>query len=508
MNERPLSVPPTENSLRSIHVLDDRLSHYTVARSTSIASDLLHAAPQELQRFFQERPSRPDEDVCFPSTSPTATPGSPACLTPNSSTCKRRSMNPSILEHLNTRDPEKDVSMDIQEKKLSLYGDNHLHLTPLVFIDRFVYYHPEVGRRQARTLRELATDSWSLDTLFAKENYWLDVTCPTQAEMKTISQIFGIHALTAEDIMSQEIREKCDSFRDYLFVSYRAFVHDDVQLTPINFYNIVFRRHLLTVHFDQVPHVDYVLQRVHQLQDFITLVPEWINYALMDEITDSFAPLIQQIEQEVENLEDYVLHTTTTSADDQNMTICRIGMCRKRVVQLLRLLSSKSDVIRALIKRFEERSSFIDDSGSTSTLVKMPSSPSSEQDNKKCLFPVYGRIIPDVALYLGDVQDHIVTMLQNLNHFETALARSHSNYLAKISIELTQTSNATNQVIGRLTIFATVLVPMNLVTGLFGMNVKVPGKDYDNLIYFFWIVCSLAVFGIISFTMARQMKMF
>jgi hypothetical protein len=59
-------------------------------------------------------------------------------------------------------------------------------------------------------------------------------------------------------------------------------------------------------------------------------------------------------------------------------------------------------------------------------------------------------------------------MLQNLNHYETLLARTHTNYLAKISIELTHTSNSTNLVIGRLTIFATILLPMNLITGIWG----------------------------------------
>ena len=59
-------------------------------------------------------------------------------------------------------------------------------------------------------------------------------------------------------------------------------------------------------------------------------------------------------------------------------------------------------------------------------------------------------------------------MLQNLSHYETVLARAHSNYLAQISIKLSQTSNSTNHVIGRLTVFATILMPMNLVTGLWG----------------------------------------
>lgn len=47
--------------------------------------------------------------------------------------------------------------------------------------------------------------------------------------------------------MSHEIREKCDVFRHYMFVCYRAFVHDDHQLRPVTFYNIVTKRHILTV---------------------------------------------------------------------------------------------------------------------------------------------------------------------------------------------------------------------------------------------------------------------
>jgi magnesium transporter len=56
-------------------------------------------------------------------------------------------------------------------------------------------------------------------------------------------------------------------------------------------------------------------------------------------------------------------------------------------------------------------------------------------------------------------------MLQTLSHSEKTLARSYSNYLAQINIELTQASNRTNDTAHRLTVLATFLVPMNLVTG-------------------------------------------
>ena len=56
-------------------------------------------------------------------------------------------------------------------------------------------------------------------------------------------------------------------------------------------------------------------------------------------------------------------------------------------------------------------------------------------------------------------------MLQSLYHCEKILARSHSNYLAQTSVELTQLSNKANDAISRLTVIATIIVPMNIITG-------------------------------------------
>ncbi|RUS12945.1 hypothetical protein BC937DRAFT_86635 [Endogone sp. FLAS-F59071] len=95
-------------------------------------------------------------------------------------------------------------------------------------------------------------------------------------------------------------------------------------------------------------------------------------------------------------------------------------------------------------------------------------------------------------------------MTQNLNHYDKILARSHSNYLAQISIELAQTSSVTNDAVGRLTAFATIIVPMNLVTGLWGMNVKVPGRDQDDLVWFFWILCGMAMFATVGISLAKR----
>src|SRR5712691_2817967 len=65
-------------------------------------------------------------------------------------------------------------------------------------------------------------------------------------------------------------------------------------------------------------------------------------------------------------------------------------------------------------------------------------------------------------------------MTQNLNHYEKILSRTHSNYLAQISIEMTDANNQINEVLSKLTALGTILIPMNLITGMprFGLSVN------------------------------------
>ncbi|KAH8550817.1 hypothetical protein BGW37DRAFT_426942, partial [Umbelopsis sp. PMI_123] len=367
---------------------------------------------------------------------------------------------------------------------------------------RFVFYSVDTGTIRSDTLAGLQHNGKTLENLLLTRNFWIDITSPTDAEMKTISKVFGIHPLTSEDILTEESREKCEIFPNYMFVCYRAFNQDHYSsdfLEPINFYNVVFKHGIMTFHFEPSPHPHNVRKRARQLQDFIHVTSDWINYAIIDDISDSFAPLIKQVEVEVDSIDDLVLLLRESEQSDM---MRRIASCRKMVMHLLRLLTSKSDVIRGLIKRSEDRNR---EYNSAYKFIPPSSDERPFQEEDK-------HYSADVTMYFGDIQDHIVTMLQNLNHYEKILSKAHSNYLAQISIELTQTSNSFNQTVSRLTrrevdsdtIFVTFTVPMNIITGLFGMNVRVPGGSYQDLGYFFWIVACLAMFAVFSLALAKR----
>ncbi|KAH3667079.1 hypothetical protein WICMUC_005426 [Wickerhamomyces mucosus] len=297
------------------------------------------------------------------------------------------------------------------------------------------------------------------------------------------------------------------------------------ELEPLNVYILVFKHAVLTFHFAPSPHPVNVRRRARLLREYLTVSADWIAYALIDDITDAFGPMIESIEDEVNSIEDAILKmhpgnesdsddsdgsddeydfvenmnsrresvfddkrslrsisTNSTRSTSSNIIewkkkgdmLKRVGESRKRVMSLLRLLGSKPDVIKGFAKRCNEQ---------------WEVAPRSE-----------------IGMYLGDIQDHIVTMIQSLNHYEKLLARSHSNYLAQINIDMTKVNNDTNDVLGKITILGTVVLPMNIITGLWGMNVLVPGQDYDGLLWFWGLVAFMFCIAISGYMYAKRVS--
>lgn len=166
-----------------------------------------------------------------------------------------------------------------------------------------------------------------------------------------------------------------------------------------------------------IPHPANVRRRIRQLNDYLICNADWISYAIIDDITDVYQPLISTIEEEVDDIDGSILgmhhhqentdnepkdpkgkhleyekqnrgsdNGDHTGGDKGGDMLRSVGECRKKVMSLYRLLSTKADVIKGFAKRCNEQ---------------WEVAPRSE-----------------IGLYLGDIQDHIVTMTSNLSHYE------------------------------------------------------------------------------------------
>ncbi|KAG4302084.1 hypothetical protein PCANB_001632 [Pneumocystis canis] len=342
--------------------------------------------------------------------------------------------------------------------------------------ERFSFFSSNTEKTiHVREIGDILLEGETFQDIFASDQgtWWLDCLNPTDAEMKMLQKVFSIHPLTAEDIRVQETREKVELFRSYYFVCFRSFeqnAQSEDYLEPVNIYIVVFREGLLTFHFSPIVHPANVRRRIRQLRDYVDISSDWICYALIDDITDGFGPCIHSIEQETDAIEDAVLITR----DHESREMLRaIGNCRRKVLSLFRLLYGKADVIKMFAKRCTENYNI---------------APKSE-----------------IGLYLGDIQDHLITMTQNLIQFEKILSRSHSNYLAQLSISYVQSNERSSAMFSKITVIGTIFLPANIITGLFGMNVAVPGEHKTG--WFWGIFWCILGYIILVLLIARHVKL-
>lgn len=318
--------------------------------------------------------------------------------------------------------------------------------------NKFSYYKRNDGVFQKISSNNLNVKEIQ-DMQEKKKVFWLDVFNPTTKEILLLTELFSIHPLTAEDIQVRDGREKCERYSLYFFFCiktvYQKNTKDlffDEDLPTI--YIIMFDNHILTIHYEDMSYRQSVIfkrleiglggGRVRVLGPGTEngFTSAWIMYCLFDDVVDEFIPYLDEIEAEVDSIEDLVIFLSGT---DHKEMLKRIGYSKKRITSLIRLIKPKKDIVTFLLTRCSEK-------------------------------------FNEVDLYVRDIQDHIYTMLTELEHGNETMNTCHSSYIALISMEMTDFSNKMAVIAKNMNVFAIILFPFTLITGLWGMNVPVPGE--------------------------------
>ncbi|KNZ77430.1 Putative metal ion transporter C17A12.14 [Termitomyces sp. J132] len=353
--------------------------------------------------------------------------------------------------------------------------------------------------------------------------WYLDVASPTWEDMRTLGKILHLHPLTLEDILQRDPREKLELFPKlgYYFISFRAIdsasrnrTEDRMEVLDgsapdagiigeANVYLIVFKEGICSFHFTDISeHTDRVINRIALLQGVINMSSDWIAHGILDSIVDSFFPLLEEIEQEVAAIEDLVLTAggggapvsprqydvplmrTSRKLDEKQlwanvpshlsptqMTLRRMARTRRLITSLTRLLATKSEVVAQIRKRL------------------LTVNGTRRDDNL------------DVAIYMGDVQDHILTLQHSLVDYERILSQSHPTYLSQLRTGVALTKRSTDKSILYLTVVNLAVPCVQPLIGLMSTNIHIPTnlpipKNPDTptgSFHVFGIVISLAI---------------
>jgi magnesium transporter len=246
--------------------------------------------------------------------------------------------------------------------------------------------------------------------------FWLDLDNPDEGEIERVGELLGLHPLAIEDTREFAQRPKVDVYDDHvLLVFYTARLDESGSVRPIEVHIYVAREYVLTVRRERCLALDELRERI---QDD----PEHPVYEIFDTLTDAFYPVIERLEERIDQLEGEVLIRTQR---EQLTTIYRL---RQEVRELSRLVSVQRDEFQ-----------------------------SASDDLQRLL------ALGDARIYLRDIADHLDQVAGELNRQNDDLAALTSTYFNANADRL-------NAVAARLTVVGTLFVLWTLVTGFFGQN--------------------------------------
>jgi len=296
-------------------------------------------------------------------------------------------------------------------------------------------------------------DRERIDALRARgEYFWLDVHKPSEDDIEQLAEMFGLHPLAVEDTRSLGQRPKLDDYRDHVLIVFYGVAADgadDVELVEVHTY--VSGDWVLTIHQKVCAELFDARRR------FAEVAPahseEYVVYKVLDSLTDSFFPVLAAMDDRVDVLEDSMV---TNPTDEQLNDIFAL---KRKLVRMRQVIGRQ----RAL---FQSAGTFI------------PRLPGLEGDQAHD--------------YFRDVYDHLLRISEQIDTYRDLLTGALDVYLSVVS-------NRMNVEMKRLTVVATIFLPLTFITGFFGQNFGWLVRNITSLeVFILWgpVACVTAAIGL------------
>ncbi|MCC5877900.1 MAG: magnesium/cobalt transporter CorA [Candidatus Sumerlaeia bacterium] len=286
----------------------------------------------------------------------------------------------------------------------------------------------EVVRFDGQSLEEISLDPEQLqqiETSHEEKITWVNVGGLHDIRViESLGEKFQIHQLVMEDILNIQQRPKVEDYgRDYLYIVVQMLRHDEqtgeVHTEQISL--VLGSNFVLTFQENPTDVFGEVRKRLTEGRRIRFMRSDYLAYALLDTIVDNYFPILERIGNEVEALEIELINNPTPS------TLAKIHHYKRELLLLRKSVWPIRDVISAL---------------------------SRDESNL---------IASETRVYLRDIHDHALHIIDTLGIIRDLLGGLHDLYLTSIG-------NRTNEIMKHLTIFASIFMPLTFLAGIYGMN--------------------------------------
>ncbi|MCI0664810.1 MAG: magnesium/cobalt transporter CorA [Acidobacteria bacterium] len=283
--------------------------------------------------------------------------------------------------------------------------------------------HTLVLNRDSRVF-DKCHDPEKISDLCAEEPnvVWVDVTDPTRQDFEELAKEFSFHPLSIEDCRHEHQRPKIEDYQGYYFiVLYEAAFNPDRQLEFRELSIFLGRNYLVTVHSRPIRAIETAERLWREWVDLAHRGPGLLAYLMIDAIVDDYMPLLDEISDRMDDLEDEIF------GDFQTDSLQEVFRIKKQLLFLRRAVTPLRDVFNSLLRR--------------------------EQ-------PIFSR---EISIYFQDVFDHLIRVSETIDTLREMLGSIMDAYL-------TVSGNRMSVVMKRLTSISAILMSMTLIAGIYGMN--------------------------------------
>lgn len=265
---------------------------------------------------------------------------------------------------------------------------------------------------------------------------WLNVDGLGDAQvLKNLGEVYHLHPLALEDVTASEPqRPKLEEYPEALFIVARMPLTVDGRLSSATEQICFFLIDGAVITFQEDPHGDpfeKVRERIrHSKGKIRTRGADYLLYALLDAIIDSYFPLLEELSERIENIEELILTSPSPEA------LAGLHTAKQEIVTIRRSLWPLREVVNSLIRDTSDR------------------------------------ITEETKIFLRDCYDHCSQLLEISDTYRELCADL-------MDIYLTTLSNRTNDVLKFLTIISTIFIPLTFIVGVYGMNFNTELSPYN-----------------------------
>ena len=259
--------------------------------------------------------------------------------------------------------------------------------------------------------------------------------------MEKVKDTFGISPLVMEDIMNTDQRPKIIESKDHVIIILKVlfFENETNELKSEQMTFILGENYLLTLQERVGDYFEPVRERIRNSSGKIrTRKADYLQYALIDTIVDSYLNNIEKIGNEIEKQEELIIKSSSKEMAEK-------------------LYSQKTDInfIRKSIRPVKE------------IAIRMVNTES-------------GLIDKDTLHYWTDLEDLSLQAIDAVEIYYTMTSD-------QINLYQTNISNRVNDVMKVLTIFASIFIPLTFIAGIYGTNFEfVPELQFKYSYFIMW----------------------